>query len=149
MATRFTGSLLGSLTNRTNLDADDEIRRAEGRGLKNTYVFGFTAIFSIGAIVITAMGFDGPVAERAVEGLLGLVELMIIFFLSTATIDRSEVLTNIGKGVRARAEQPQIVVQTPEEARAASAASKVQGTTVMTTGDVTVDSAKDGDQSVG
>ena len=143
MAPRFSGSLLGDLANRTNLDADDDSRRAENRVLRNLYVFGVTLVCLIGAITITALGFDGTVAERTVEGLLGLVELTIIFFLSTATIDRSEVLTNLGKSVRARAEQPQIIVQTPEEARAAA------GTTVTTTGPVTVDTSGNGDNSVG
>lgn len=147
MAPRFTGTILGNLASTTNLDADDDFRRAENRTLRNIYVFGLTLICLFGSIAVTVFGFEGSVAERTVEGLLSLVELTVIFFLTTQSVDRSEVLTNIGKGVRARAEQPQIVVQTPEEALAAAG-----GTTVTTTGAVTVDPApaKPGDdQSVG
>lgn len=147
MARRFSGSILSDLASKTDLDANDDVRRSENRGLRNLYVFGVTIACLVGAIGITMMGLDGATAQRAVEGLLGLVELTIIFFLTTATVDRSEVLTNIGKGVRARAEQPQILVQTPDEARAAAAAG---ATTVTTTGAVTVDTTKPGDEpSVG
>jgi hypothetical protein len=146
VASRFAGSLLGNLTSKTDLDADDDFRRSENRNLKNIYVFGLTIVCLFGVIVLTLFSFEGAVAEEAVKGLIGLVELTVIFFLSTTTIDRSEVLTNIGKGVRARAEQPTIVVQTPEEALAAAGAK----TTVTTTGSVIVDPAKPGDdQSVG
>lgn len=120
---------------------NEEYGKAEGRTRRAIFVFGFTFLFAVGAASITLLGFTGNVAERAVEGFLGLIELMIIFYLSTTTIDRSEVLTNVGKGFRARAEQPQIVVQTPEEARAS--------TTIQTTGSVEVNRKDGEDQSVG
>lgn len=121
---------------------NEEYGKAEGRTRRAIFVFGFTLLFGVVAACITLLGITGPVAERAVGGFIGLIELMIIFYLSTATIDRSEVLTNVGKGFRARAEKPQIVVQTPEEARAAA-------TIIQTDGGVEV-KPKDGeDQSVG
>jgi hypothetical protein len=117
LASRFTGNLLGNLVSqRTDLDADDDARRSESRALRNIFVFSVTLLCIGGALGITLLGFDGTTAQRAVEGLLGLVELTIIFFLSTVTIDRSEVLTNIGKGVRARAEHSPVIIQTPDEA---------------------------------
>ncbi len=126
---------------------DDEYGKAEGRTRRAVYVFGFTLLFACAAALITLLGYNGAVAEKAVQGFLDLIQLMIIFYLSTTTIDRSEVLTNVGKGFRARAEQPQIVVQTPEQARAAASQVPDGTTTVQTTGPVTVQAT--GDDSVG
>lgn len=149
MVPRVGANQLQSLIDKVNKEPEfnEEYGSAEGRSRRAVFVFGFTLLFACAAAAITLLGFEGNVAERAVEGFLGLIELMIIFYLSTTTIDRSEVLTNVGKGFRARAEKPQVVVQTPEQARNATTT-----TTVQTSSPVVIDGANPesgDDQSVG
>lgn len=62
------------------------------------FVFGYTAIFSGIAAAITLMGLQGPTAEAAVTGFIGLIWVMIVSYLTTTTVDRSEILTKLGAG---------------------------------------------------
>lgn len=72
---------------------------AVSRTRRAFFVFGFTAGFTLVAAALAFLGYDTPLARTLVDGLMGLNQMMIIFYLSTSTIDRSEILTNIGKGM--------------------------------------------------
>ncbi len=84
------------------------------RKTRTIFVFGFTALFAALAAGITLMGYQGTVPERAVDGFLGAIELMIIFFLPVEAIDRSQILNRLGTRITGK------VSQTPEQARAAA-----------------------------
>ncbi|MDX0267599.1 hypothetical protein GOC13_07115 [Sinorhizobium meliloti] len=70
------------------------------RTRRTQYVYGSTALFVAIIATINYFGNIGPVAERTVEGAYGIIELLVIGFLFTTTVDRSEILSNIGKGVK-------------------------------------------------
>lgn len=67
---------------------------------RSIYVFGSTLLFTALVIGINYFGSVGPVAERTVDGAFGIIELLVIGFLFAGSVDRSEILHNIGKGVR-------------------------------------------------
>ena len=67
---------------------------------RTLYVFGSTLLFTALVIGINYFGSVGPVAERTVDGAFGIIELLVIGFLFAGSVDRSEILHNIGKGVR-------------------------------------------------
>lgn len=67
------------------------------------YVFGSTILFTAIPVSILYLGLDGPIAERATDGFIGLIELIILGYLFTSSVDRSEVLTNAGIAMRERA----------------------------------------------
>ena len=114
----------------------------EGKWRRAIYVFGFTIIFALIAAGIVFLGLDTTAARTAVDGFIYLISLMIIFFLSTETIDRSKVLHNVGEGFRARSERTNIVVQSPDEVRSMMANDQTTGTTAT-------DSNEKDDDSVG
>lgn len=72
----------------------------KARTRRTQYVFGSTALFVTIIAAINYFGNVGPIAERTVDGAYGIIELLVIGFLFTTTVDRSEILSNIGKGVR-------------------------------------------------
>ncbi len=76
------------------------------------FVFGYTAIFGAIAAAITLMGLEGPVAESAVTGFIGLIWVMIVSYLTTTTVDRSDILSKLSGRFQTRQQ-----VQTPDQAR--------------------------------
>lgn len=74
-------------------------RRAATR--RTIFVFTNTALFLSLITALNYFGVEGPIAERTVDGSFGIIELLVLGFLFTTTMDRSEILHNIGKGVRA------------------------------------------------
>lgn len=74
------------------------------------FVFGSTLLFAAIPSSILYFGLEGPIAEKATDGFIGLIEMIIIGYLFTTTVDRSEILTNVGVAMRER-----VHVVTPEE----------------------------------
>jgi hypothetical protein len=70
------------------------------RTRRTQYVFGSTALFVSIIVAVNYFGNIGPIAERTVDGAYGIIELLVIGFLFSTTVDRSEILHNIGRGVR-------------------------------------------------
>lgn len=68
------------------------------------FVFGYTAVFSAIAATITFMGLEGPTAEASVTGFIGLVWIMVVSYLTTTTVDRSEILTKFGSNFQKQPE---------------------------------------------
>ncbi|MEQ8307992.1 MAG: hypothetical protein RIA09_15655 [Hoeflea sp.] len=73
-------------------------RRAATR--RTVFVFTNTALFTSLIAIMNYFGAEGPIAERTVDGSFGIIELLVIGFLFTTTMDRSQILDNIGKGFR-------------------------------------------------
>ena len=67
---------------------------------RTIFVFINTALFVTLITALNYFGVEGPIAERTVDGSFGIIELLVIGFLFTTTVDRSEILHNIGRGVR-------------------------------------------------
>lgn len=78
----------------------ESVTERKARTRRTQYVFGSTALFVSIIALINYFGNSGPIAERTVDGAYGIIELLVIGFLFTTTVDRSEILSNIGKGVR-------------------------------------------------
>lgn len=71
------------------------------RKRRSIFVFGGTLLFTaLAAYATFTLDPDNVIAKIFIQGCLGIVELIVISYLFTTTVDRSEVLTNIGRGVR-------------------------------------------------
>lgn len=64
------------------------------------YVFGGTLLFTAIIALVNYFGHTGPIAEKTVDGSYGIIELLVLGFIFTKSVDRSEVLKNIGVGLR-------------------------------------------------
>jgi hypothetical protein len=84
-----------------------EARDSPSRTRRGIFVFGGTIMFALLAALATWLR-DGEVAKVFVQGCLGIIELMVISYLFTTTLDRSEVLKNIGLGVRRYSGDPML-----------------------------------------
>lgn len=69
---------------------------------RTVYTYMFTAIFTGIIVGANFTGSHDVIAEKTVEGMSGLIELLIISFLFAKTLDRSQLLNNIGVGMRNR-----------------------------------------------
>lgn len=78
----------------------ESVKSASQRMRRTQYVFGSTALFVMIICAVNVLGNVGPIPEKTVEGAYGIIELLVIGFLFTTTVDRSEILHNIGRGVR-------------------------------------------------
>jgi hypothetical protein len=69
---------------------------------RTVYTFVFTSVFT--GIIVGCNFFGGHdvIAEKTVDGMSGLIELLIVSFLFAKTLDRSQLLQNIGVGIRHR-----------------------------------------------
>jgi hypothetical protein len=67
---------------------------------RTLYVFGSTVLFAL--III------GMLAEKTVEGAYGIIELLVMGFLFAGTVDRSQILHNVGRGLRDRWSRTQL-----------------------------------------
>jgi len=85
----------------------ESLIQQKARTRRTQFVFGSTALFVAIIGFINWTGSQGPVAERTVDGSFGIIELLVIGFLFTTTVDRSEILHNIGRGVRAMGSRSQ------------------------------------------
>ncbi|XAI96063.1 hypothetical protein [Microcystis phage Mwe-JY26] len=66
------------------------------------YIALVTAAAMGGALSIPLAGFDNRVAERAVEGLLGLAEIVVIVYVGASVTDRSGLLGKLGDAMASR-----------------------------------------------
>jgi hypothetical protein len=87
-----------------NKNPDDLKPDSPNRTRRAIFVFGGTILFT-GLAAFTTLTMEGRLPELFVQGSLGIVELIVISYLFTTTIDRSEVLTRIGKGVEGMGER--------------------------------------------
>ncbi|MBB5277796.1 hypothetical protein HNR26_003885 [Rhizobium rosettiformans] len=78
----------------------ESLSQTKQRTRRTQYVFGSTALFIAIICAVNYFGNTGPIAERTVDGAYGIIELLVIGFLFSTTVDRSEILHNIGRGVR-------------------------------------------------
>jgi len=68
------------------------------RTRRAVYVFGGTLVFAAMAFYVTLFG-SGDIAEAFVKGCMGVIQWIVLLYLSTTTIDRSEILSNLGKNM--------------------------------------------------
>lgn len=80
------------------------------RTRRAVYVFGVTGWCLVCPVAAVYMGYDTPLAEIVVKAMLGIVPILIGFYLSTSTIDRSNILSSFGKAKVAEAETPEKTV---------------------------------------
>lgn len=78
----------------------ESVKASTQRTRRTQYVFGSTALFVAIIIAVNWFGTVGPIAEKTVDGAYGIIELLVMGFLFSTTVDRSEILHNIGRGVR-------------------------------------------------
>jgi hypothetical protein len=75
---------------------------------RTLYVFGSTVLFALIIIGVNYSGESGMLAEKTVEGAYGIIELLVMGFLFAGTVDRSQILHNVGRGLRDRWSRTQL-----------------------------------------
>ena len=81
----------------------EEVKQTKPNRLRRAcFVFG-------GALLFSSMAFysllftEGSATEIFIKGCLGIVEIIVIMYLGTTTVDRSEILSKIGDSMRVKA----------------------------------------------
>lgn len=83
------------------------------------YVYYVTTVL-LGLIVYLTAFRSGPIAVSGVDGSFSLLTVIVFTFLGVNTLDKSNILSKIGDGVRNNSTK--ITVLTPEEMRRISGA---------------------------
>lgn len=82
--------------------ADEPVNRAR----RSYYIFAVTAFSLVMASVVVLIGMDSKIAEHFSLGLLDLVEILAIIYVSAGVIDRGKILNKVGEAIELRFGKP-------------------------------------------
>ena len=74
------------------------LRNGVSRTRRSVYVFGFSISFTLIIVMVNFLGYSGGVAEKTVDGMVGLIQMIAVSYLFTSSVDRSDILAKIGNG---------------------------------------------------
>lgn len=84
------------------------------RRWRRGYVFAITSVSMTLSSFLVFGGFTGTMAELFLKGLIELVSTMAILYVGAGVIDRSQILSKIGDGMKSRRyERTETIVETP------------------------------------
>lgn len=78
--------------------ADEPVNRTR----RAFYIFAVTAFSLVISSLYVGLGMDSKIVEHFVLGLLDLVEIIAIVYVSAGVIDRSEILKKVGEAMNNR-----------------------------------------------
>lgn len=97
------GEVCSITNNITVTEAKDE---PVNRTRRAYYIFAVTAFSLVMASAVVLIGMDSKIAEHFSLGLLDLVEILAIIYVSAGVIDRSKILNKVGEVVEGRLGRP-------------------------------------------